>query len=60
MAKAIKKYGREKFVIATKVPSIKLNEKGEMERLAGSKENIKAFCDLSLKRLEIDCIDLYY
>jgi len=48
MAKAIKKYGRDKFILATKVPPMVFNEKMEMEPVPGSKENIKKYCNLSL------------
>lgn len=48
LAKAIQKYGRDKFFICTKVPasSPKINEKGELQMnpIPATKENILKFC----------------
>lgn len=57
VGKAIKKIGREKFVIATKfgiVPSI------DGMKFSGKDEDIRSQLNDSLARLGIDCIDLYY
>lgn len=53
LAKAIKKYGRDKFIIATKVPPYSF-ENGVRARVYGGPENIKKYCYESLKRLEIE------
>ncbi|KRX03176.1 NADP-dependent oxidoreductase domain [Pseudocohnilembus persalinus] len=61
LAKAIKKYGREKFFLATKFPALLLDiQTMSMTKVPGTVENIKKYCAESLKRLEIDQIDLYY
>lgn len=52
MAKAIKKFGREKFFLATKVLPFKF-ENGKRKKVSATKENIKFYCEYSLKRLEI-------
>lgn len=57
---AIKKYGRDKFVIASKAPFIEWGKDGSITPVPGTAENIKKFCYDSLKRLGIDKIDLYY
>ncbi|GMH39590.1 hypothetical protein BSKO_07488 [Bryopsis sp. KO-2023] len=48
---------REKFIIATKF-GIKL-ENGQMS-LDSSRAHVRSACEASLKRLGINCIDLYY
>jgi aryl-alcohol dehydrogenase-like predicted oxidoreductase len=60
LGKAIKKVGRDKFVIATKTamrltlyPNIKLEVDGDPTFL-------REQCEASLKRLGVDCIDLLY
>lgn len=56
LSKAIKKYGRDKFFICTKVPPGKIVWKeglNQFEPLPGNKETIFKYCDESLKRLDI-------
>jgi aryl-alcohol dehydrogenase-like predicted oxidoreductase len=48
---------REQFVIATKCGIIL--EGGSM-RYDGSRAHVRSACEASIKRLGIDCIDLYY
>jgi len=51
LAKAIKKYGRDRFFLATKVPPMEIKmENGEIKMipLTGDRENILKHCDLSL------------
>jgi len=58
VGKAIKGQ-RDKFIIATKFGNVR-DEKGNYLGINGTPEYVKKACDASLKRLEIDCIDLYY
>ena len=48
---------REKYTIATKCGIVV--ENGQM-RYDGSRAHVRQACEASLKRLGIDCIDLYY
>lgn len=57
IGKALKKYGREKFVVATKF-GVEVTPNGL--GVNGKAESIRMQCAESLKRLDIDCIDLYY
>jgi aryl-alcohol dehydrogenase-like predicted oxidoreductase len=57
VGKALKKYGRENFVVATKC-GIEFTANGPI--ISGKPELIRKQCEESLKRLDIDCIDLYY
>ncbi len=57
IGKALKKYGRENFIIATKF-GIADTPNGRAPN--GKPESIRKQCAESLKRLDIDCIDLYY
>jgi len=50
---------RDLVVVATKF-GIMRNEKGERLGINGRPEYVRASCDASLKRLGIECIDLYY
>ena len=50
---------REKVILATKF-GIKRGQDGAWLGISGSPEYVKACCDASLKRLNTDCIDLYY
>lgn len=51
---------RESIVIATKFGIVR-KEKGTYERsIDNSPEYVRSACEASLKRLGIDCIDLYY
>lgn len=58
MAQALKGGVREKVQLATKC-GCKIAEGGPME-IHGEPEYVRAACEASLKRLEIDYIDLYY
>lgn len=51
---------RDKFFIATKFANIRKKEDPTKWSISGKPEYVKAACDASLKRLGIDCIDLYY
>eukprot|EP01115_Flamella_aegyptia_P006783 TRINITY_DN28121_c0_g1_i1.p1 TRINITY_DN28121_c0_g1~~TRINITY_DN28121_c0_g1_i1.p1 ORF type:complete len:336 (-),score=118.31 TRINITY_DN28121_c0_g1_i1:91-1098(-) len=59
LGKAIKKFGREKFFIATKFGIVR-DPDGSWKGLSGKPEYVKKACEASLKRLGIDYIDLYY
>ncbi|MDJ0624310.1 MAG: aldo/keto reductase [Desulfocapsaceae bacterium] len=50
---------RDRIILATKF-GIKRSEDGKWLGISGSPEYVKACCDASLKRLDIDYIDLYY
>lgn len=50
---------RDKVVVATKFGILR-DEKGGFLGLSGSANYIKKACDASLKRLNLDAIDLYY
>ena len=58
VGKAIKG-NRDQFVIATKFGNIR-GEDGSRLGLSGKHDYVKIACDASLKRLNIDYIDLYY
>ncbi len=51
---------REKVVIATKFGILRDPQKAEFRGINGKPEYVKAACEGSLRRLQIDCIDLYY
>jgi aryl-alcohol dehydrogenase-like predicted oxidoreductase len=57
VGKALKKYGRDKFVVATKC-GIQITSNGLIT--TGDPKIIRQQCEESLKRLDIECIDLYY
>ena len=57
LAKAIRRFGRDRFVIATKF-GIQLSDTGLV--FCGKPESIRSQLNDSLSRLGIDCIDLYY
>lgn len=50
---------RDKFVIATKFGNVRESD-GSYLGINGKPEYVKAACEASLKRLDIDVIDLYY
>lgn len=50
---------RDKLFIATKFGNVR-GKNGEWVGVNGKSEYLRAACDASLKRLEIDVIDLYY
>ena len=49
---------REKVQLATKFANV-FDEKGNMS-VRGDPEYVRSACEASLKRLDVDCIDLYY
>src|SRR6202040_4332809 len=51
---------REKVVIATKFGILRDPSKPEFRGISGKPEYVKQACEGSLRRLQIDCIDLYY
>jgi len=50
---------REQVVLATKFANMR-NEQGEFLGVCGRPDYVKSACDASLKRLGVECIDLYY
>jgi aryl-alcohol dehydrogenase-like predicted oxidoreductase len=58
VGKALKKY-RDKVVIATKFGNERSAD-GSFIRINGTPDYVKSACEGSLKRLGVDCIDLYY
>src|SRR5438105_2636558 len=54
------KLHREKIVIATKFGILRDPEKQQSRGINGKPDYVKKACDGSLRRLQIDCIDLYY
>lgn len=57
VGKALKKYGRKNFVVATKFG---FEVTAEGFKANGKPDLIRSQCEESLKRLGISCIDLYY
>uniref|UniRef100_A0A5B7AY04 Putative aldo-keto reductase 2 n=1 Tax=Davidia involucrata TaxID=16924 RepID=A0A5B7AY04_DAVIN len=57
LAKALKGGMREKVQLATKFGIIRVDNKIEVR---GDPAYVRAACEASLKRLDVDCIDLYY
>ncbi|KAL0392488.1 UNVERIFIED_CONTAM: Auxin-induced protein [Sesamum radiatum] len=57
LGKALKGGFREKVQIATKFGVVLKDGKMEVH---GEPEYVRAACEASLKRLDVDCIDLYY
>ncbi|KAK4433783.1 putative aldo-keto reductase 4 [Sesamum alatum] len=57
LGKALKGGMREKVQIATKFGASQMG--GKME-IRGDPAYVRAACEASLKRLDVDCIDLYY
>jgi aryl-alcohol dehydrogenase-like predicted oxidoreductase len=51
---------REKIVIATKFGILRDPEKQQFVGINGKPDYVKQACEGSLRRLQIDCIDLYY
>lgn len=50
---------RDQVQLATKFANMR-NEQGEFLGVCGRPDYVKSACDASLKRLGVDCIDLYY
>jgi len=59
LGQALRGGHREKVVVATKFGNVRTIEGGRLG-VSGKPEYVKAACDMSLKRLGIDTIDLYY
>jgi len=51
---------REQVVIATKFGILRDSRRPEFLGISGKPEYVKQACEGSLRRLQIDCIDLYY
>ena len=61
VGKALKKYGREKFIVATKFGiGISIEDGKPVRIVSGKSEFIRSQLADSLKRLDTDYIDLYY
>jgi aryl-alcohol dehydrogenase-like predicted oxidoreductase len=59
VGKALQQH-RDKIVIATKFGLVRDRDNPTARSINGKPEYVKAACDASLKRLNIDAIDLYY
>jgi len=51
---------REQVIIATKFGILRDPERAEFRGISGKPEYVKKACEGSLRRLQLDCIDLYY
>src|SRR6266403_166299 len=51
---------REQVIIATKFGILRDPEKAEFRGISGQPDYVRKACEGSLRRLEVDCIDLYY
>ena len=51
---------REKFVVATKFGFVRNQEDSQWRGLSGKPEYVQKACEASLKRLDMETIDLYY
>ncbi len=59
VAQALREHGRSNVIVATKFGNMRRID-GAHLGVNGSPEYVKAACDMSLKRLGLDYIDLYY
>jgi aryl-alcohol dehydrogenase-like predicted oxidoreductase len=59
IGRALKEH-RERIVIATKFGILRDPDKPEFRGISGKPDYVKQSCEGSLRRLGIDCIDLYY
>jgi len=57
LGKALKGEIRERVELASKFG---ISVEGESRRIRGDPAYVRAACEASLKRLQVDCIDLYY
>lgn len=61
VGKALKQLPREKIQLATKFGVFRLQgDKAGQFGVRGTPEYVRECCEASLKRLDVDCIDLYY
>ncbi|OMO85560.1 Aldo/keto reductase [Corchorus olitorius] len=61
LGKALKQLPREKIQLATKFGIVKSESEGRtLVEITGTPEHVRACCEASLKRLDVDYIDLYY
>ena len=51
---------RDQVIIATKFGILRDPKKPEFRGISGKPDYVKSACEGSLRRLEVDCIDLYY
>jgi len=51
---------RERIVIATKFGILRDPERPEFRGINGKADYVRQSCEASLRRLQVDCIDLYY
>ncbi|XP_058213340.1 perakine reductase-like [Rhododendron vialii] len=58
VGKALKQLPREKIQLATKFGVVKIDQTGMVVK--GTAEYVRSCCEASLKRLDVDYIDLYY
>src|SRR5229473_8556129 len=59
LGRALKAH-RERAIIATKFGILRDPIKPEFRGISGKPEYVKQACEGSLRRLQVDCIDLYY
>ncbi|XWS39263.1 hypothetical protein CRYUN_Cryun18bG0036100 [Craigia yunnanensis] len=61
LGKALKQLPREKIQVATKFGIVKSESEGRhLVEVKGTPGHVRACCETSLKRLDVDYIDLYY
>ena len=51
---------RDQVIIATKFGILRDPKRSEFRGISGKPDYVKSACEGSLRRLEVDCIDLYY
>ena len=51
---------RDQVIIATKFGILRDPKKSEFRGISGKPDYVRSACEGSLRRLEVDCIDLYY
>ncbi|KAJ0078801.1 hypothetical protein Patl1_23317 [Pistacia atlantica] len=59
VGKALKQLPREKVQLATKFGVVKING-SQLQTICGTPEYVRSCCEASLKRLDVEFIDLYY
>ncbi|KAB2092556.1 hypothetical protein ES319_A02G038900v1 [Gossypium barbadense] len=61
LGKALKQLPREKIQVATKFGFVKSESKGRtLIEVKGSPQHVRACCESSLERLDVDYVDLYF